>query len=427
MFARIRWFLLLAVFLLTPLQAAEKHWVTVDLNGQGDFDSIQAALASGQKYITLRNGNYPAYTTIRIAHKGIELRGESKKGVVIEAKNCIDLLHVDADDVTVSNLTLKHQPHCKNTTFVTSDHDSITLKNSILYGSDHMFTVYFAGKKHTVGQQPLNMLEKSDLNTGNRVLNNTIYSKYAGDVLSFSLQTDGLVEGNTLYGGMISLFLDRFVQCKNNMLIGPVKQGIFVSLPSYDVTVSNNHISGSKASAIKVANQIDHTDKHGRSLTTVSHRSSGIMIMKNHIEGSRFHGIEIQNLTESLITDNVVKDTDFSGIYVLRSNNIGIHSNRVIDATQVDAGVRNPIHAWGTSWDAGIYLEQYVADSAVHKNTVITEEGRIRRGIAINPYWSGNEENSIHNNELIGNFRYEPVHFGSDSTSVKNNKVKSTP
>lgn len=414
---------LLVLFITTHnLSAAEnKKWTIVNPSGGADYLTIEAALKAGHKKIQLADGHYAANKTIRVANSGVELRGESKKGVVIEATQCIDLLHVDADQVTVSNLTLKQIPSCANTTFVTSDHDNITLKNTILYGSDRMFTVYFAGKKHKVGQQPLTMVETGDLNTGNRVIGNEIHSDYHGDVLSFSLQKHGLVEGNKLYGGMISLFLNRFVQCKNNHLIDPISQGIFVSLPSYNVTVSDNHIVGSRASGIKVANQIDHTDASGRSLTKISHRSTGITILNNQIEGSRFHGIEVQNLKDSLIMKNFIKNVDFNGVYVLRSDSLDIRNNAIVDATQVDAGVHRPIHAWNTSWDSAIYLEQYVTDTAVHSNMILTQEGRIRRGIAINPYWEGNKNNSIKGNILQGKFRYEVIHAGNRSTDVREN------
>jgi hypothetical protein len=392
-------------------------WTIVGSTQGSAYADIQSAVDAGASRIYVRNGTYTVARSLTLARPGMQLMGESKENVVLQPVDnvCMDLLHINADHVTVSEVTVKQHPQCREAAVVSANHSHITLQNSIIYGSDHGFAIYFAGPEHTAGQQPLDFVESGQLDSYNQVLDNVIHSTFAGDVLSFSLQKHGVVRGNTLHGGLIALFMDRDVICEDNELINPVAQGIFLSLPSYDVTIANNTIRSPQSAGIKTARQVDHNDEQGDSLTPVSHRSYGNRIVNNIIETPRLHGMEITHLRDSIVVGNQIRSADFSGIYVLRSNDLYIGHNSITDAAMVAAGRSSTPYQWNTAWDSGIYLDAEVSDSLITNNIINADGHAMQRGIAINPYNQGNTNNHVVWNELLGTYQYEQVHSGAGS------------
>jgi len=118
------------------------------------------------------------------------------------------------------------------------------------------------------------------------------------------LQKDGVVSGNVLNGGLIALYLDRDTTCQNNTLNNPIAQGIFISLPSYNLTVKNNNIINPMGAGITVKMQVDHIGANGEPLLPNSYRSSNINIVANRLQDVRSNGIELSNLKDSIIRDN---------------------------------------------------------------------------------------------------------------------------
>lgn len=408
------------------------EWTTVSLSDEtADFSDIQAALDSGANKIMIQNGHYSLYRGLGVTRDHVEIAGESVDGVVIEPANsevCIDLFYVGGDYVTVSDVTLRQNADCNFTAFVTSEHHDVTLQNSKIIGSDGMFAVYFAGPYHEMGQEPLDKVEAGELDFNNQVINNEINSSFDGDVLSFSLQKEGNISGNTLNGGLIALFLDRNVTCADNTLNHPNAQGIFLSLPSYDVMIQNNKIMNPMAAGITVKMQTDHRGTDGQPLLPESYRSIGMQIIGNHIENARSHAIEINNLKNSVIRDNTIEAPDFSGIYLYQSENLYIGHNHIINAAMVAAGQRTALYDWNTAWDSGIYLEQYITDCVVSLNTIESIDNTIPWGIAINHHWEGNEDNRIYWNHLLGDFVNEAVHVepGTPNEQYENEMLERT-
>jgi parallel beta-helix repeat protein len=412
----------------------ETSWVTVSQDdNSATFSTIQAAFDSNASNILIKDGTYRVNTMLEIARDGVEIKGESRDGVIIEASNmsdevvqdrdCYDLFHVDANHVTVSNVTLKQNPNCKNTTFVTGGNHHVVLKDSHLIGSEDMFTIFYAGPHHVNGPQPLAMFEQGELDHHNQVLNNIIDSTYWGDVLSFSMQKDGNVSGNTLNGGLIALFLDDNVTCEHNILNSPEARGIAISLPSKDVFVRYNTVTNSKGAGISTSRQSDYQDDAGKSLTTLDYRGTGIIIEANEVVDSRYHGIEVSNIKSSVIKNNDVTSTAHSGIYVVYSDELLIYKNKITDSNLVASGLKDSEHVWNPNWDSAIYFDTNVTTSRVSLNTIVGNNGAIQRGIAINPYNAGNTNNSLYWNSFEGGFSYEKVYSGDASNRAFENDI----
>jgi parallel beta-helix repeat protein len=390
-------------------------WATVSLdNNTSDFNNIQSALDSNRTKIIILNGTYKLTKGLELKRDGVEVRGESRDGVVIEPADnnvCVDLFYVGANYVTVSDITLKQNSDCRFTPFVTANHHHITLKDSKIIGSDLGFAIYFAGPNHTMGQEPLDMLEEGRLDYHNRVINNEIISNFDGDVLSFSLQKDGLVKGNRLNGGLIALFMLRDVVCEDNVLNNPTAQGIFLSLPSYDVVIQNNTILNPISTAITVKLQTDHKGENGEALLPTNYRSSGIWIVDNTIENARNHGIAINHLEYSVIKDNTIESTDFNGIYLLYADNLLVTNNTIKNPTLVAVNQREALHAWQTRWDSGIYVDAFVTNSLISLNTINSENNLTQWGIAVNHGADNqNYDNQVFWNHLLGEFKHLKVH-----------------
>ena len=422
--------LLIILLTISSLRAASppedgNDWAIVDLSGAGDYTDIASALAAQEQYIYIRDGVYKISTSLKISLENAQFMGESKQGVVIETVEgiCADMVHIDADGVTVSDITVKQTPSCPWTAIVSGGRSNVTVKDTIVYGSDTMFAIFFAGPEHAMGQEPIDLVESNQLDENNRVLDNEIYSNATGDVLSFSLQKNGVVSGNTLHGGLIAVFLDRDVVIENNTIFNANSHGIFLSLPSHNVLIRNNIIKDSASSGIKVARQVDHYDENGDTLTTPDHRSRDIYIIGNTIENARLNALEINNLVDSAVTHNTIIAPDFSGIYAYLSERLYIGHNTIIDAAMVAAGRRTTEFAWSTNWDSGIYFDQYVADSTISNNTIKADGHDVQWGIAINPHWPGNTGNSIRWNQLLGEYTQAGVHAGADGNNEATDNV----
>ncbi len=407
----------------SPTEPVDENVAVVSLDGTAEFTNIQSALDSNRSKVFIKNGNYQLTRGLELTRDGVEVIGESVDGVVIEPADnnvCVDLFYVGANYVTVSDLTIRQNANCRFTAFVSAKHHHVTLKDSKIIGSDLGFAVYFAGPEHGMGQEALDMVESGSLDHHNRVVNNTITSNFEGDVLSFSLQKDGLVSSNTLNGGLIALFLDLNVTCENNTLNSPKRQGIFLSLPSYDVSIKGNTIIDPQSTGITVKLQTDHKDANGQPLLGLDYRSRGIRIEGNRIENARNHGIAINNLKASVIRENIIDSPDFSGIYLYYSDELYVAKNHITNAGMVASGEREALYAgWNTAWDSGIYLEQYVANSVVSLNTIESSNNLMQWGIAINHRWEGNHDNKIYWNHLLGAFQYEKVHVEPNTPNSK--------
>jgi hypothetical protein len=237
------------------------------------------------------------------------------------------------------------------------------------------------------------------------------------------LQKDEFVNGNTINGGLIALFLDRNVTCANNTLNSPNAQGIFLSLPSYDVTIKNNIILNSISTAITVKLQTDHKDENNEPLLDDSYRSSGILIVGNKIENARNHGIAVNNLTYSVIKDNVVNSTDFNGIYLLQSDHLLVTKNQVTNAALVLAEAKETLYpGWRTAWDSGIYVDAFVSDSIISLNTINSTNDLMQWGIAVNHgVENNNSENNVYWNHFSGLFKHQKVHVAPNTNNYQFN------
>ena len=205
------------------------------------------------------------------------------------------------------------------------------------------------------------------LDDQNVVRNCDIYSDYQGDAIFFAFQRNGEVSGNKITRASISIYMNRDTKVSGNTLNSSPLYGIHVSLPSDNVYVESNKITGSGGSGIKVA-RVDLEDEEDQTIPTVAtherpqYRATGIRISNNNVALSSTIGIEVEMSHGALIAENTVSRTLYSAVYLQHTDSTIVHDNRL-----EDFGLVSPKH----EHNGGIYAAAAVTQASIHDNIVI--------------------------------------------------------
>jgi hypothetical protein len=134
-------------------------------------------------------------------------------------------------------------------------------------------------------------VEENQLDDENVFENNTVYSDFIGDGISFSLQKNGEVRYNNVFGSSISFYMCRYSQVLGNLIQDSPLSGISYSLPAYNNRIERNIILRSINSGIRVSCNLEHPISLGS-------RYHGLEIMYNIILDTRFLALNwISSLT----------------------------------------------------------------------------------------------------------------------------------
>lgn len=374
----------------------------IDKTNSGEYinDKINQLINNGIKNIYIKNGEYNLNGMININQSDVTLLGEDKNNTtLIQTQSNVDSIAVlNTNNVVVSDLTINNSTYGW-AGFVEANSNNITLKNCIIYGRDsNFFAVYFAGKNYptAISANKIYGIENNDMDINNKMINNTIYSKFDGDGISFSVQKNGLVENNTVIGTRISFYICKDSNVINNNIVNSVSNGITISTPSENNTISGNVIKGSKASGIKVSEECDYV--FNKNLY-----GNNINIKNNTITGSRYMGIEITQLVNSLIENNTIDKTDNVGIYLLKADNLSVKDNYITDSGYSTVG--GGLWGWSDNYDAGIFAEYKVTNSTIENNTLINSMFDCNYGIR-EMNGNLNDMNTFIKNKIHSGFNY---------------------
>lgn len=322
-------------------ETAPTGFTVIDQSNSGEYINIKInkLIDDGVKNIYIKNGTYNLNNMININTSDVNLVGEDKnytKFIQTQA-NCDSVGVHNSNNIVVSNLTIDNSTYGW-AGFSEGNSNNVTLQECIVYGDNSTFAVYFAGKNYPDGtsNDPVDGLEKSDMDTNNKMINNTVYSGYWGDGVSFSVQKNGLVENNTVNGTRIAFYVCRDSQVKNNTIRNSASNGIHISVPSENNVISGNVIENSKASAIKVSAETEYP-------VETSYYGYNITISNNTISNARYMGIEINQLANSPIENNKIDKADNVGIYLLRVDKITAKNNNL---TNIGYSVKDG-NLWG--------------------------------------------------------------------------------
>ena len=420
---------------------AYRIWSVVDQSGQGDYLSLYDAVNAVAKpqRIWIKEGAYAVNKTIEIRYSDVVVKGESQANTILQKTTPHSLLLViDTDHVTVENVTLDAKTHDNAAetdaekqiweAFGVLDSDYVTLKNTKVMGSYHMFAIYFSGPTKTStgeklleGQPVLDAFEADNLDAFNVVDGNTIIaSSNKLDVLSFSLQKNGKVINNHQTGGLISFYMNNGSICNNNVIEDSDSVGIYLSIPAHNNEVDGNTIRNAKSAGIKVERQSDHRASDGTILTPTSYRGKANKITNNTIIDAHFSGIEVSQLEGGIVSGNRIETPDYNGIHITLSDNTDIFGNSIIDGDQ--AKNRTPIHDFSPA-TGGVFLDQYAVGTKIHDNTITnTANGRFDHAVHITN-WETISGSSIITNRFEGSYSGGVISTGvnTDSANVHSN------
>ena len=372
-----------------------ESYVQVTVGTSGDYTNIQDALDADEKNILILDGTYNITDHILIANDDVVLKGESKENVIIIQQDpADDGVVVRGDYVTVENLTINTMDFDAKAAFVEGDANYVTLKDTIIYGPSDTFAIFFAGKTHSVGDDTLAAVENNDLDSNNTMIDNTIYSTWDGDSISFSLQKYGYVARNEIIGAKLAIYMTRDTLVEDNIITDSASQGIYYSTPAYDNTIINNTINNALQSGIKIATQYEHP-------IDTDYRATGLILEGNTVNGARYLGIEINQLRDSLIQNNNINTIDAAGIFLLRVENTDIINNEI---TNVGFGVTTgSLYGWSDTLCMGIMLDYDVSDVNITGNNIYNNDPDAQMAFAIKVMPNTNNENfTISNNTLYG-------------------------
>lgn len=393
--------------------------VIIDQSNCGEFlnVTINKLIDSGIKDIFIKNGNYKLNNMININKPNVNLIGEDKNYTkLIQTTPNSDSVGVHkADNVTVSNLTIDNSIN-GSSAFSEGNSNNVILKNCILYGRDtNNFTVYFAGKDYptNTSANPVKGLENNDLDTGNQIINNTIYSKFDGDGVSFSCQSNGSVMDNKVYGTRIAIYICNNCTTSNNTIENSSSNGINISIPSVNDVISQNTIENSNTSAIKVSAEKEYP-------VPQSYYGNNITISGNDIKNSNYMGIEVEQLAKSHISDNNINTTFNNGIYLLLTDSLTVDKNNIISSG--NSKNKKNLWGWNENLNSGIFMDYSVKNSSVVDNTVNNREFPCPFGIK-EQIDSLNAQNLVINNNILGKFT-RPILLVDNTNAEVNNHIE---
>jgi Right handed beta helix region len=370
-------------------------------------------------HIWIEKGLYNITQTVMI-ERPVRITGESKDETVLTFRGAGSfILVINTVNVTVERLTIDASSHEAWEAFGAFNSSLIKLSDTIILGSSNMFAVFFAGPYVAAGQPTIDAFEASDLDSDNIVENNAIYQESTLDVLSFSLQKNGRVTGNTVVGGVISFFMNKDSKCTDNTVLDSLTQGIYLSVPAENNIISRNNIRNSTSAGIKVSRQIDHLDENtGEIITPTSYRASGIVVKDNTIVGSSYFGIEVAQTVNAVVKSNLVQNSSLTGIYSVFNDGMMVKQNTI-----EGFGYYVKDDFW-SKLNSGFFGDAETMDSQIMRNVFDTGDANgAVHGILINKGLS-QSGNVIQKNLIRGNFTGYPISVSSEENIVKKNAVE---
>lgn len=293
-----------------------------------DGDVLDDLLTRFPKATTfyLEAGNYTINKVLHINKSNISLLGlEDASKIHVFQKNInMDGIAVRySDNVIIKNISF-HVEHNNKVCLTVASCNDTKIEDCYFYGNSNTFTVFYAGPSGLKqGQDTLDAYNKDILDNRNVFRRNVIYTKWSGDNVAFCLQNRGLFTYNIIRGGKAAIYMCKNSWVTMNRIFDCVGNGIFVSLPTFNVQVKYNTLYECADSAIVVRNQVEHG--------TFPRTPSRLLIRRNYIYDAKDHSIELNDADDVLIDYNTALSTDIYGLYCLRCNNIRVIKNKLSD------------------------------------------------------------------------------------------------
>lgn len=227
----------------------------------------------------------------------------------------------DCSGVILENISV-HNKFSNKIPLTMAGVSNTKVRKCYFYGSSDTFSVYYAGPTGiTEGVETLDTYNNNMLDENNIFEKNVVYSDWSGDNVAFALQSNGKFSRNIIRGGKVAVYMCRNCNILNNTIYDSSSNGIYISFPSHNILCEKNKICECKASAIKLANQVEHG--------LFDESLYNIIIRNNTFYDSKTYNIEVNHGVGLNITDNKCISGDIYGMYFFMSHNVNVINNKI--------------------------------------------------------------------------------------------------
>lgn len=227
---------------------------------------------------------------------------------------------INCSNVSLTNISI-HDTYSGKIALTGASINNCKITGCYFYGCDDTFTIYFAGPRNLIeGSNTLEAYNASILDNNNLFKDNTVYTKWSGDSVSYSLQDNGNFISNVIRGGKVAVYMCKNTIIRNNTIYDSTTNGLYISLPSHNLNIDKNKIYECKNSAIKISDQVEHG--------TFISSYYDIKISNNYLYDAKIYAFEINNGIGIEIFNNKAISTDIFGLYLLNCDNITVYSNK---------------------------------------------------------------------------------------------------
>ena len=356
-------------------------------------DNLNVVIAANPlvtKY-TLPIGTYYLDDILTITRNNLSIIGLGKASEthIYQQNVNRDGINIRADSVVIKNVSV-HVPHSKRVALTVAGCNKSKVTKCYFYGSRDFFTIYYAGPPVKAGEATINAYLSNQLDNRHNFSKNVVYANYSGDAVSFSLQYDGRFVGNIIRGGKLAVYMCRDSQIDNNHIYDSNSHGIYVSLPSHNLTISNNNMYECKNSSLIIKQQREHTYLNGDAIPISDYNMT---IDGNCFYDNDYFGIEINEGQNINITNNKFLHNEVRGLYLQSCSNIVIKDN-ILSYFKIAIELLN------------------ISECQICNNTfysvypVATEKGIILSTYVVNGVMGVNLNNTVSNNYFKGQITY---------------------
>lgn len=353
------------------------------------IDDLINSLGNGDT-ILLNKGNYYLKTSVKILNKNnITIRGVTgnpndvsitQEGSATNSNN--DTIYLDgiaisnSEYITIDSITLivdrdNGTPVCLSV----NGSSNVHVTNSRFYCSSNAFAIYFSGPTNIKQfDETLNAYYCNELSSNNVFEKNLVYSKFEHDGVVFSLQSNGILRNNIVFGCRFAVYMVRDTLVHGNYSYDSISNGITCSMPCYKLNVSNNIVKRSIATGIRLMTQ----GEHGKTQTD----DFEIKINDNKVD-SCLNGLDVVDCKNVLVSGNKVSNCKDNGITTVNVDNCKIHSNTIVNCKfgiTISCKTYNTIVCDNTIYNYknfpqitsnnGIKIEMDTGDNHVHDNQI---------------------------------------------------------
>jgi parallel beta-helix repeat protein len=292
----------------------------VALSG-GDYTTIQAALAAGNKTIFVRNGTYVLTSDINITTSGTVIIGESRDGAIIDCNNTANGIKAIGDTAAYTAGTIA----------ITNDTNTVT-------GTGTLWDANVSAGEYILLKGDLYKIQSVDSDT-----QLTLVETYQGRTVSGASYTIAAVlenirlENLTVRGYNESSQAAIRFECVLNSIIrnctanNNYDYGIWL-LRSYHCKLNKNFARQNHYNGIRM----DYSSHNALVENSCANNNfSGILlfyspypvISGNSCVNNDGSGIGLDNVAFSTLTGNCCQNNEVSGIEIYESNNCAVNGN----------------------------------------------------------------------------------------------------